>query len=83
MRQLMTLTEFEEKVRKSGDTVELDETLLIDLVSVMSLITQTADAFALSDQIENEKARNAYNRAVDNVSDFVSMFLRKEGVTEV
>ncbi len=84
----MTLTEFEEKVRKSGDTVEVDAVVMYDLVSDMSLLEQALtspflkDGDALLCEIKDEKARDAVDRACNRVSDFTSMYLESMGVKE-
>lgn len=78
----MTLTEFEEQVKKKGDTVEIDGLLFYELMSDVSIIKQTADTLCLSEQIPNKKARDAFNRICEHVDDFMKLYLESIGVKE-
>lgn len=76
----MTDLELEEKIKKNGEVVQADATFFYDIVSDMSLILQIADKMCLAEDVkkENEKAGAGLQRACDNVSEFISFYLRTQ-----
>ena len=76
----MTDLELEEKIKKSGEVVQADADFFYDLVSDMSLILQITEKLRFVEEVKtgNEKAGAGFQRACDNVSEFISFYLRTQ-----
>lgn len=72
--------ELEEKIKKSEDAVQVDAGFFYDIISDMSLVLQIAEKMCLVEEVkeENEKAGAGVQRACDNVSEFISFYLRTQ-----
>ena len=76
----MTDLELEEKIKKRGDVVQADADFFYDLLTDMSLIVQITEKMCFVDEVkeENEKAGAGFQRACNNVSEFISFYLRTQ-----